>query len=604
MGLGGTIFPQMIGLASSWNPALAEQVTNEIRQQLLAVGARQGLGPVLDVASDPRWGRTEETFGEDPLLVAQFGMAYIRGLQGESMKSGVMATGKHFVGHSLSAGGLNCGPVQLGPHALWDVYLMPFQAAIQEANIKSIMNAYPELDGELVAASREILTDLLRGKLGFKGIVVSDYHAIAMIHSYHHVAPDERTAAVKAFKAGIDMELPTRACYGEPLRAALEAGEVSMEEIDAIVRRILGIKFELGLFENPYVDEGVVPTFFETAEQRALSREAARQSMVLLKNDGLLPLAKPNTIAVIGPNADAPRHLLGDYSYHSMFELMASSPTHGSPFISSVGEEHVRANAVQIPSILDDIRAHVGTHTKVLYTRGCPVAEADRSGFDEAIRIARQADVVILVLGDKSGLTPDCTSGETRDRAELGLPGVQEELVKAVFAVGKPVAAVLVNGRPLSIPWLDEHIPAILEAWLPGEEGAAAIAEVLFGAANPGGKLPVTVPRSVGQVPICYNQKPSGGRSHWYIDYVEMEASPLYPFGHGLSYTTFAYSDLHISSEKASSGEEVEISLSMTNTGKVAGDEVVQLYVCDEYASMPRPVKELKGFSRVPLSPG
>jgi beta-glucosidase len=600
--LGGTAFPQMIGLASTWNPLLAERMTSEIRRQMLAIGARQGLAPVLDIARDPRWGRTEETFGEDPLLVTHFGMAYIRGLQSEDMKTGLMATGKHFVGHSLSLGGLNCGPVQVGPRALRDVYLMPFQAAIKEADLRSIMNSYPELDGDLVAASRSVLTDLLRTELGFGGLVVSDYETILMIHTFHRVAQDQSAAAVRALKAGIDIELPTRVCYGEPLKAALEAGEASIEEIDLAVRHVLQAKFELGLFEHPYVDEGIVPKVFETTEQRALAREIARQSIVLLKNDGgLLPLAKRRTVAVIGPNADQPRNLLGDYSYPAMLELMTFTPRPGSPFIGGVDEKYIEANSVCISSVLDGIRECAGVDVNVLYARGCDVSGQDRSGFDEAISLAEQADVAILVLGDKSGLVPSCTSGETRDRADLGLPGVQEELVKSVVAVGKPVVAVLVNGRPLAIPWLQENVPAILEAWLPGEEGAMAIAEALFGITNPGGRLPITIPRSVGQVPLYYNHPPSGGRSHWYGDYVEIPSSPLYPFGYGLSYTSFEYTDLHISPQKAISGQYVNISLSVTNSGEVVGDEVVQLYTCQEYASLPRPVKELKGFHRVRL---
>jgi beta-glucosidase len=604
LGLGGTAFPQIIGLASTWNPALAEQMTKEVRKQMLAIGARQGLGPVLDIASDPRWGRIEETFGEDPLLVSQFGIAYIRGLQGKNASEGVIATGKHFVGHSLSSGGLNCAPIQLGPRALWDMYLMPFQAAIKEAGLRSVMNAYPDLDGEVVAASRAMLTDLLRGKLGFDGLVVSDYQAIPMINSYYHVAPDERTAAVKAFMAGIDIELPTRVCYGEPLRAAIEAGEISVGEVNTVVARILKTKFELGLFENPYVNEEAVQGTFETKAQRALAKEVARQSIVLLKNDGLLPLAKPRTVAVIGPNANSSRNMLGDYSYASMFELMTYKPRPASVFIDGVDEEYLRANSVQIPSVLDGIRAYLGQGVKVLYAQGCGVMTSVRSGFDEAVKMASQADVTILVLGDKSGLTPDCTTGETRDRADLGLPGVQEDLAKAIVAVGKPVVAVLINGRPISSPWLQENVPAILEAWLPGEEGAPVIAEVVFGGANPGGKLPVTIARSVGQVPIHYNNRPSGGRSNWYVDYVEMPVTPLYPFGHGLSYTTFSYSDLHLSAKKVGPGEQIDITLTVTNTGKTAGDEVVQLYVCDEYASIPRPVKELKGFCRIALEPG
>lgn len=604
MGLGGTTFPQMIGLASTWEPSLAERVTDEIRKQMLAVGARLGLGPVLDIAGDPRWGRTEETFGEDPVLVTQFGLAYIRGLQGKDITEGVMATGKHFVGHSLSSGGLNCAPVQIGPNALWDTYLMPFQAAIREGGIRSIMNAYPDLDGDVVAASRTILTDLLRGKLGFEGLVVSDYLAIPMLHTYHHVAENARESAVKALKAGIDMEVPARLCYGDPLKAALEAGEVSINEIDSVVARILQTKFELGLFDHPYVDEGAVLEVFETAGQRTLAKQVALQSMVLLKNDGVLPLQKPRTIAVIGPNADSPRNMLGDYTYQAMLELVTYKPLTDSTFISGVDQNHLRAHTVKIPSVLDGIRERVETFAKVLYAPGCPVLEADRSGFDAAVEAARQADVVILVLGDRSGLTPDCTSGETRDRAELGLPGLQEELARAVVAVGKPTIAVLVNGRPVSSVWLQENVPAILEAWLPGEEGAAAIAGVLFGDSTPGGKLPVTVARSVGQLPIHYNHKPAGNYSNWYVDYVEMPVSPLYPFGHGLSYTSFAYSDLQISSSTVKSGEAVDISVTVTNTGKFAGDEVVQLYICDEVGSVPRPVKELKGFCRVSFTPG
>jgi beta-glucosidase len=604
MTLGGTIFPQMIGVASTWDPDLMKQMATEIRRQLLAVGARQTLAPVLDIARDPRWGRTEETFGEDPLLAAQFGVAYIQALQGQDQEPRLMATGKHFVGHSQSAGGLNCAPADLGAHTLWDVYLMPFQAAISDAGLMSMMNAYPELDGDLVAASRTILTDILRSRLGFEGLVVSDYEAILMIHSFHRVAKDRRSAAVMALRAGIDLELPTRVCYGDPLRAALEDGEVSMDEIDLAVRRVLQAKFDLALFEHPYVDEAAVSLAFETPQQRALALEVARRSIVLLKNDGgLLPLTSPNVIAVIGPNADQPRHMLGDYSYPSMLELMTLAPIPRLAFIGQVDEDHVRANSVEIVSILDQIRALAGPDTDVLYAPGCSIAERDRSGFAEAVSVAGQADVVILVLGDKSGLVPSCTSGETRDRAELGLPGVQEELVRSIVAVGKPVVAVLVNGRPLSIPWLHENIPAIVEAWLPGEEGGMAIAEVLFGHTNPGGKLPITFPRSVGQVPLYYSHKPSGGRSHWYGDYVETPSTPLYPFGHGLSYTSFEYSDLRISPKAASSGEDIDISFTLTNTGDVEGDEVVQLYVCQEYASLPRPVKELKGLRRVRLGP-
>lgn len=590
-----TRYPQPIGLASTFQPNLAEAMTRAVRRQMLAIGARQGLAPVLDLARDPRWGRVEETFGEDPTLIAQFGVAYVRGLQGESLREGVMATGKHFVGHSASQGGLNCAPVFLGLHELYETFLAPFQAAIRDAGLASIMNAYPELDGDLVAASPRLLTDLLRGALGFDGVVVSDYEAIPMIHNYHRLAPDLRRAAALAIRAGIDVELPSASCYSDPLRQALEAGEVDMETIDRAVRRHLQKKFELGLFDQPYVDEGRVAELFSNPADRFLARQIARQSLVLLKNDGLLPLSRAlKTLAVIGPNAHSGRNLLGDYSYPVQQELQ-------------VGIREAPAGEppeVAIPTVLDGIRAFVAPTTRLLYARGCDNLERDTSGFAEAVNLAEQADAVVLVLGDRSGLLPHCTSGETRDSALLRLPGVQNELAQAILASGKPVAVVLVTGRPYAIPELAARANAILQAWLPGEEGGMAIAEALFGEVNPGGKLPITFPRSVGQVPIFYNHKPSASRSNWYGDYVDESVEPLYPFGHGLSYTTFTYENLTVAPAQATQNETVDISLEVCNSGERSGDEVVQLYVCDEYASLPRPVKELKGFVRLNLAPG
>lgn len=604
MVLGGTVYPQVLGLAATFQPELAEAMTTAIRKQLRAIGARQALAPVLDIARDARWGRVEETFGEDPTLASHFGVSFIQGLQGENLAEGVMATGKHFVGHSLSQGGLNCAPVHMGMRDVYDVYLAPFQAAIRDAAIASIMNAYPELDGEVVAASRRILTGLLREELGFDGLVVADYEAIIMIHNYQYAAADESTAACLALEAGIDVELPSIVCYGDPLKAALEAGDISLETIDLSVRRHLQKKFELGLFENPYVDEGRVLEVFETPENRALAREIARQSAVLLKNDGTLPLKKtPGTLAVIGPNADDGRNQLGDYSYAAMKELLVFQSPEDSSFVE-IDTAALARHDVRITTILEGIKAIVSPETQVLYAKGCDNLGDDTSQFDKAVKIAQQADAVVLVLGDRSGLTPSCTTGETRDSADLRLPGVQEELAKVIIATGKPVVVVLVNGRPFAMPWLSDNANAILEAWLPGEEGGAAVADILFGDANPGGKLPITFPRSVGQVPIFYNYKPSAMRSNWYVDYVAEKVTPLYPFGHGLSYTAFDYGDLFISREQATRGESVDVALKVTNTGSVAGDEVVQFYIRDEFASAPRPMKELKGYARVTLQPG
>ena len=601
--LGGTAYPQIIGLASTFQPELAEKMSEAIRAQLLALGARQALAPVLDVSRDPRWGRTEETFGEDPTLVSQFGMAYVRGLQGRDLAQGVMATGKHFIGHSLSQGGQNCAPVHVGKRELHDVFLAPFQAAIRDAGLASIMNSYPELDGEVVAASRRILTDLLRTELGFDGLVVSDYEAVAMIHNFHNTARDKPTAGRLALQAGIDVELPTVDCYGDPLKAALEAGDLDIETLDTAVRRHLKKKFELGLFDHPYVDEGRVLEMFETTGQRGLAHEIARKSMVLLKNNGLLPLQKTiRTLAVIGPNADNGRNQLGDYSYDAVVELMAFQAPEASDFVN-LDQGRLVACSPKVITLLEGIKATVSPDTRVLHARGCDNLDVDVTGFAEAVRIAKEADAVVLVLGDHSGLVPRCTAGETRDSADLRLPGVQEDLAKAILATGRPVVAVLVNGRPYAISWLDERADAILEAWLPGEEGGSAVADVLFGDVSPGGRLPITFPRHVGQVPIFYNHKPSGMKSHWYGDYVSERAMPLYPFGHGLSYTNFEYSDLLIGRQQATAGETVDISFKVTNTGKVQGDDVPQLYIRDEYASVPRPMKELKGYARLTIDP-
>jgi beta-glucosidase len=603
MMLGGSVFPQIIGLAGTFMPELAEKMTTEIRRQLRAIGAHQGLAPVLDISRDPRWGRIEETFGEDPLLVSQFGVRYIRGLQGSDLKDGVIATGKHFIGHSLSQGGLNCAPVLAGKRAMWDVLLLPFQAAIRDAGLASLMNAYPELDEDVVAASREILTDLLRGQLGFEGLIVSDYEAIKMIHTYHKMAPDYQEAARLALRAGIDVELPTTDCYTKDLVKAVENGSIPLVWIDRSVLNHLVKKFELGLFENPFVNEGRALELFGTPQQRALARMIAEKSMTLLTNDNTLPISPSvRSLAVIGPNADSSRNLLGDYSYAAMSALLHFNKIENSSFIDKDPAPLVE-QTMQVSTILEALRNRA-EGIQISYARGCDLNSQDRSGFAEAVELAENSDMTILVLGDRSGLTPDCTCGETRDSADLRPPGVQMELANLILATGKPVVVVLVSGRPLAVPDLAEKANALLEAWLPGEEGAAAVAAVLFGDINPGGRLPVTFPRSVGQVPIYYNHKASGSTSMFYTHYVAESIEPLFPFGHGLSYTTFAYSDLSLSAPAVKAGDTLDIRCKVRNTGAMAGEEVVQLYLNDEYASIPRPVKELKGYCRIKLDVG
>jgi beta-glucosidase len=602
--LGGTIYPQMLGLAGTFQPELAEAMTTEIRAQMLAIGARQGLAPVLDVARDPRWGRIEETFGEDPTLVSHFGAAYIRGLQSDDLAQGVAATAKHFVGHSLSERGLNCAPVHVGLRELHETIMLPFQAAIRDAGLASVMNSYPELDGEVVAASRYFLTELLREKLGFEGLLVSDYEAISMLYDYHFVAATYTDAAALAMNAGIEVELPTTVCYDRPLRDALERGDVTLEMIDSAVRSHLALKSRLGLFDDPYVDEGLAVEVFDTPGQRDLAREIARQSMVLLKNDGLLPLKDDvRALAVIGPNADSGRNLMGDYCYDAMSSLVSlqDPPDHG---FTEENMATIQPHKVRMVTILEGLRDIAPEGMDVRYAKGCEVMGEDRTGFIEAVALAKESDAVVLVLGDKSGLTPDCSMGETRDSATLLLPGVQNELAQAVLAAGKPVVVVLVSGRPYAIPALAKSANAILEAWLPGEEGGPAVAETLFGEANPGGKLPATFPRAVGQLPLVYNDKPSGMKSNWYIDYTDETVEPLYPFGHGLSYTQFDYTDLMVGPDRATAGETISVTLKLRNSGDVAGDEVVQLYTHQITASSPRPLRELRGFRRVTLAPG
>ncbi|RJP69457.1 MAG: beta-glucosidase [Candidatus Abyssobacteria bacterium SURF_17] len=607
MARGATIFPQMLGAASTWEPELVEEMMRNVRAQMRSVGAHQGLSPVLDIARDPRWGRTEETFGEDPYLASRMGVAYIRGLQGTDLKHGIVATCKHFVGYAMSEGGLNWAPVHLGQRELHEVFLVPFEAAVKEANVASVMNAYHELDGIPCGGSKELLTGILRHKWGFDGIVVSDYHTVPMLEQYHHVARDKSEAAVLALEAGIDIELPATDCYGESLRKAVERGLISEDVLNQAVNRVLKTKFDLGLFENPLVDPSKVTQVFDTAAQRSLAREIAQKSIVLLKNeDGMLPLKKDvSSIAVIGPSADDIRNMVGDYSHPAHITLSLGlydeSVTPDIPIETNIGPGNV---SVQMISILEAIKRKTSPTTAIHYAKGCDVMGDSRDGFAEAIEAARKSDVAIIVVGGKSGLTLDCTSGEFRDRADIGLPGVQDDLVRAVCATGKPVVVVLVNGRPLSVPRVTENVPAIVEAWLPGEEGAQAIADVLFGDCNPGGKLPITVPRSVGQIPAFYNHKPSGANSVIYGDYVDLVSRPLFPFGHGLSYTRFEYDNLRVEPAKADAKGTVKASIDVKNVGEREGDEVVQLYVHDVKASVTRPVKELKGFKRITLAPG
>jgi beta-xylosidase len=670
------VFPQAIGVASTWSPDLARAMADVTRAQMRAVGAHQGLSPVLDVSRDARWGRVEETFGEDPYLVARMGTAFVRGLQGGDGGPagdgwGVVATAKHLVGYGASEGGLNWAPPHIGARELREVHLHPFEAVVREAGLASIMNGYHELDGVACGANPELLTTILRDEWGFDGAVVSDYFSIRQLEEVHHHADGAGEAAALALAAGVDVELPSTDCFGDPLAEAVRQGLVDEALVDRAVRRVLRTKEALGLFEQPYVDAGRAAAAFGPRDQQRLAHTVADKSLVLLRNDTatgngagggdtatgngaggrdtatgsgaggrdtatgsgaggpgsrILPLAEGLDIALVGPHADRARLLFGDYTFPAHVEalLEAREGTNNTFTIPADQGSFGDGTDPAAVTILDELRRRYGD--RVRYARGCDVRDPDRSGFDEAVALAADADVAVLVLGDKSGLVDDCTSGEFRDRASLDLPGVQEDLARAVVATGTPVVLVLVVGRPGGSVELHESCAATLVAWMPGQQGARAIADALSGVVSPGGKLPVTFPRSAGHVPTYYGHKPTGGRSNWKGDYADAPVAPLYPFGHGLSYTTFALSDVTCSpaspgstagaagaaaspggadgADEVSAHGEVTVRVTVGNTGERDGDEVVQLYVRRPRASVTRPVLELKGFSRVTLAPG
>ncbi|WP_444947634.1 glycoside hydrolase family 3 N-terminal domain-containing protein [Micromonospora ureilytica] len=601
-----TIFPQAIGVASTWAPELNRQLADAVRAQMRAMGSHQGLSPVLDVVRDPRWGRTEETYGEDPYLVSRMGVAFVRGLQGVDLADGVLATAKHFVGYGASEGGLNWAPAHLPPRLLREVYLYPFEAAVREGGLQSVMAGYHELDGVPCHANQELLADVLRGQWGFTGSVVSDYFAVNDLHSYHHFAQDKQQAATVGLGAGVDVELPATDAYADALTRALDAGEVSEAQLDEAVSRVLRHKVELGLFENPYVDEDAAATAANAERHRDVALEIARRSLVLLKNDGVLPLlVGAGTVALIGPNADDARHLLGDYSFAAHIEALVEARKRRGllgEMMTIPDDLEIDESTDGVPTVRDELAARLGDRLR--FAQGCDVLDPSTDGFADAVAAAAAADVAVLVLGDRSGLTPGATTGESRDRSSLDLPGVQEELVRAVVATGTPVVAVLVAGRPVGSDFLHEECDAVLMAWLPGETGGKAIAEVLLGEVNPSGRLPISYPRGVGQIPVFYGHKVSGGRSHWHGDYVDSPVAPRYVFGHGLGYTSFAIDEATVESAEVRAGGSVGVEVTVANTGDRAGEQVVQLYVRDPQATITRPVLELKAFARVAAAPG
>ncbi|MEL6869164.1 MAG: glycoside hydrolase family 3 N-terminal domain-containing protein [Pseudomonadota bacterium] len=585
-----TVFPQAIALASTWDPQLVERVYAIAAREIRARGAHHVLSPVVDVARDPRWGRIEETFGEDPLLVSAMGVAAVRGFQGTTLplaSNKVLTTLKHMTGHGEPESGMNVGPAHVSERTLREVFFPPFKAAIQQANAASVMASYNEIDGVPSHVSHFLLQDVLRNEWGFDGLVVSDYFAIDELVSRHGVAADALDASIQAMVAGIDLETPDPTAF-PLLRDAVLDGRLPEAVLDRAVSNVLMAKFQATVFETPYADAEYAEAITGNASARELALDAARKAITLLKNnDNLLPLNAENIsrIAVVGPNAN--ETILGGY---------ADVPR-------------------QAISVLAGMQARVGDSVRIDYAEGSRITEG-RSWWDDpvtfvdsadnhkrirkAVAVARKADVIVAVIGGNESTSREAwAEAHLGDRASLQLLGEQQALIEALVATGKPVVAVLIHGRPLAIPEVIDGAAAVLDGWILGQETGTAIAEVLFGDYNPGGKLPVSIPRSVGHLPVYYNHKPTSRRG-----YVDADTSALFPFGYGLSYTTFEFAAPAVDRKTLAWDTDIEVTIEVTNTGKRAGDEVVQVYLRDPVSSITRPVKALVAFRRIHIKAG
>ncbi len=591
----GTSFPQAIALASTWDPQTVEDVFSATASEVRARGSQQCLTPVLDVVRDPRWGRTEETYGEDPYLAARIGVAAVKGFQGTGPlidKSHVIATAKHFAVHGQPEGGANTAPGNYSERVIREYFLKPFEAAVKEAGLQSVMASYNEIDGVPSHGNKFLLDNILRQEWGFNGIVVSDYFGIRQLRSKHFVVESNEEAAKLALESGVDIELPYLE-VNHLLLDQVKQGKVSEAAVDRAVARILRSKFITGLFDDPFVDPSYAEKITNSIEHQQLALQAARKAIILLKNEGnLLPLNRSSykRIAVIGPNAKEVH--LGGYSGMpgrgiSILDGIKTKVGNGVDVQYAVGVKitETRGDSETMPTFEDKLRL------------GDPALNAKR--IQEAVAVAEKSDIIILALGGNEQTCREAWANHLGDRSGLDLLGNQDDLVKAMLALRKPIVVFLIHGRPNSINYIAENVPAILEGWYLGQETGTAVADVLFGDYNPGGKLPVSVPRSVGQLPVYYYQKPSAS-----LDYVDSTASPLYPFGWGLSYTTFKYGKISLSPDTIGPEGKTRVSVEVSNTGSVRGDEVVQLYVRDEVGSIARPVKELRGFRRITLDPG
>lgn len=597
MAIGATVFPTSIGQSSTWNPGLIGQMAEVIGKEARLQGGHNCYGPVLDLAREPRWSRLEETYGEDPVLISKMGEAMVKGLQGESLNSGVnvISTLKHFAAYGIPEGGHNGSAVHVGNRELHSRFLPPFKSAV-DAGALSVMTAYNSIDGIPNTSNRYLLTDVLRDNWGFNGFVVSDLHSIEGLVGSHSVAENQQQAASLAIHAGVDADLGGNG-FSRSLQNAIESGDVSEDILDRAVSRILRLKFEMGLFENPFVDPDKAEREVRKDEHIELAKQVARESITLLKNENnLLPLNNNlENITVIGPNAHNIYNQLGDYT----------APQHPD----------------NIVTVLDGIQNKLSPDTNIHYVQGTAIRDTVHIQIEDAVDAANQSEVAIVVLGGSSArdfettfietgaatvsgesdedVVSDMESGEGFDRATLNLMGKQLDLLKAVVETGTPTVLVLIKGRPLLLNWPDENVPAILDAWYPGQEGGNAIADVLFGDYNPAGRLPVSVPKSEGQLPVYYNHlQPQ------HHDYVEMDANPLYSFGYGLSYTSFEYGDLNATVEENENDFLVRVHFTVKNSGSRDGDEVAQLYIRNRFSSVVTPVKQLRAFERIHLKAG
>ncbi len=628
---GSTAFPSGVNRGATFDPELEEQIGSIVSRQEAAYGITQVLAPVLDVARDPRMGRQSEPYGEDPTLAGTMGAAFTRGIQ-ETATAGrhPEAVAKHFLGFHSSQAGIHSAAVDSSERQIYEVYAKPFQAAIKNANLRGIMPCYCNVAGLPVHASKQYLTTLLRDEMGFEGVVVSDYGATGMVFGVQHVGESMADAGFMCMEAGMDTELPITICYGADLKAKFETGEADIALLNQAVLRILEAKFRMGLFENPYslMGEELEKTVHHSDDD-AISLRAAQESITLLKNDGVLPLTKKEkTIAIIGPHGANARYYFGGYTHLSMVEsqLAAGNSMAGVGIggdSSSLEMDRVPGTNVQVDetdtfnNILKQLEpdcknlveemAESLPNTKICYAYGYPKAGDDESGFEEALKLIEGADLVILTLGGKNGSGSIATMGEGVDGTNINLPACQDAFIKVAAKLGKPLVGVHFDGSPISSAAADKYLNALVEAWTPANFAAKAITNILIGDYNPSGKLPLTVARNAGQLPIYYNHLNGSawhqGMSVGFTDYVDAPHLPRYCFGHGLSYTNFAYSDIVISKKEVSSDQELEITCMVKNAGNLEGTEVVQLYLQDVQASVTRPVKELQGFTRVTLNP-